>query len=47
MSVSQDAIVFLLKIQMEYVTKSYHRQIVEQMYSYYGSDDNFNLLSLL
>jgi hypothetical protein len=47
MTASSQAILFLLKIQAEHATKSYQRQLVEQMYAYHDADSRFNLLSLM
>jgi hypothetical protein len=41
------AILFLLKVQADHVTKSYQRQILEQMFAYHDADNEFNLLSLM
>jgi hypothetical protein len=47
MTTSSQAIMFLLKIQAEHATKSYQRQLVEQMYSYYDEKSQFSLLALM
>ena len=44
---SQEAIVRLLQLQADHAVRSYHRQVVEQMYAYSDETNRFNLLSLL
>jgi len=46
-TVPSEITVMLLKIQAAHVAKSYQRQVIEQMYSYYDEDQKFTLLNLM